>query len=265
MRTVDEIQLAIENTFEERTNQMIHPGSVVDLYNHAVATEMENAYQEIENNKNPHLYSKLAGDDLTDMGKMCDIIRRTDESDTNMLYRLHNWTLSNAKANTTAITTALLNMTYASDATYVPQVYGCGTGVVYIIPKDYSNETIALALAEAKERIEDVVSKALYVQYIVPRTIPVRFQIALNVSDDVDVTTIRAYLALQIKNYVNALAPKSYMEIGAIEKLCLAQSGVTYFRILSYTIDEETMLATKVLQATETKLMFDDIVWTEAD
>lgn len=221
-------------------------------------------YQEIENAKNPHLYSKLSGADLDDMCKMVGITRRENETDTTLLYRLHDWTLANAKGNTTAITDALLDLTYASNVTYVPQVYGCGTGVAYVIPKDYSNETIAAALNEAKDRIKDVCSPATYIQYIVPRTLPVRFQCAISAATaDVDISVLEALIALRIEQYVNAIAPKDFLEIGTIEKDILSLDTVSYFRVISYSVDEVTQTGIKVLQDTETKLIYDDILWTE--
>lgn len=220
-------------------------------------------YQTIEDNKNPHLYSNLSGDNLDDMCQMVNIVRRTDETDDTLLYRLNNWTLSNAMGNTTAITDALLDLEYASNVTYVPCVYGCGTAVAYVIPNEYSTDVINSALAEAKERIENVVSPSLYIQYIVPKIIPVSFSIALSVTDDTDIEFVKALLELKIEEYVNGLAPKEYMEIGQIEKFCMAEDTVSYFTILSYSVNDEEQSTIKVLQETETKLMLDTVSWTE--
>ena len=220
-------------------------------------------YQEIEDNKNPHLYSKLSGDNLDDMCHMVNITRRTDESDQTLLYRLNNWTLDNAMGNTTAITDALLDLAYASNVTYVPNVYGCGTAVAYVIPNDYSTDTIANALNEAKERVENVVSPSLYIQYIVPKIIPVSFSIALSVTKDTDIEFVKALLELKIQEYINSIAPKDYMEIGQIEKFCMEEDTVSYFKILSYSVNEEEQSGIRILQQTETKLMFDTISWTE--
>lgn len=263
MRTSEEIKNTITQVFEEKTNQLIRPGSVIDLYNNSISDSMESMYQEIEDAKNPHLYSKLSGTNLDDMCAMVGIVRRTGETDKTLLYRLHNWTLENAKGNTTAIDVALLDLTYASNVTYVPKVYGCGTGVAYVIPKDYSNETIANALTEAKERLKDVISPSLYIQYIVPRILPVRFQCAISVRSDTDISIVESLISLRIKNYIDAIAPKEMLSIGTIEKDVLALNTVTYFRIISYSIDSVTQTGIEVLQNVETKMMFDDITWTE--
>lgn len=264
MKTTEEIKNAIERHFSSHTNQVIRSGSVVDLYNDAVSDSMEGLYIEIENAKNPHLYSKLSGSNLDDMCTMVGIVRRENETDRTLLYRLHNWTLENAKGNMTAITAALLDLTYASNVTYVPRVYGCGTGVAYVIPKEYTNDTIAKALTEAKERISDVADPSLYIQFIVPRVLPVRFQCAIEAREDVDLAVLESYITMRVKEYIDAIAPKEYMSIGTIEKMVLALDEVSYFRIISYSIDGVTETGTETLQTVDTKLMFDDIIWTEA-
>ena len=224
---------------------------------------MNKMYQEIEDAKNPHLYSKLSGTNLDDECAMVGIIRRDNETDTTLLYRLHDWTLANAKGNTTAIADALLDLTYASNVTYVPRVYGCGTGVAYVIPKDYSDETIGKALSEAKERLSNVADPSLYIQYIVPRVLPVRFQCAIQAADNTDLSVLESLIVLKVKEYIDAIAPKDSLSIGAIEKMVLALDAVSYFRVISYSVDNVTETGTEVIQTVDTKLMFDDISWTE--
>lgn len=198
------------------------------------------------------------------MCNMVNIVRRDSETDNTLRTRLHDWTLSNAKGNTTAITDALLDLTYASNVTYIPGVYGCATGVAYVIPKTYTAEGIANALKEAKERVEDVASPSLYIQYIVPKILPVSFSIALDVSDDTDSTFVKGLLEVKIQNYVNAIAPKEYLEIGTIEKMCMEEPSVTYFKVLSYAVDNTEQLSIRILQDTESKMIYDTISWTEA-
>ena len=53
------------------------------------------------------------------------------------------------------------------------------------------------------------------------------------------------------------------LSIGTIEKDILALDTVTYFWIISYSIDSVTQTGIEVLQNVETKMMFDDITWTE--
>lgn len=263
IKTAEEIKNTIVRNFEQKTNQLIRSGSVVDFYNNAVSDSMNGLYQEIEDAKNPHLYSKLSGSNLDDECAMVGIVRRTNETDKTLLYRLHNWTLDNAKGNTTAITDALLDLTYASNVTYVPRVYGCGTGVAYVIPKEYTNDIIGKALEEAKERLKDVADPSLYIQYIVPRVLPVRLQCVIQVRDDVDISVMEAAIVLKVKEYIDAIAPKDSLSIGSIEKMVLAMDEVTYFRIISYSVDNVTETGTEVIQEVDTKLMFDDITWTE--
>lgn len=264
VKTASEVQLDIQHRFENKIRKLIQNGSTIDLFNLSISNEFGTAYQTIEDNKNPHLYSKLSGTDLDDMCAMVGLTRRDGETDNTLLYRLHNWTLDNSKGNSTACNDILLNLTYASNATYVPMVYGCGTAVVYVIPKEYSNDIITKALEEAKEKLESVQSPCVYTQYIVPKSIPIKMSIALSVADDTDISFVESLLELKIQSYINNIAPKDYMDIGAIEKMCLSYDKVTYFRILSYTVDGDSITSTKVLQDTETKMLYDTIIWTES-
>ncbi len=263
VKTTEEIKNTIIQNFEEKTNQLIRSGSVIDFYNNAVSDSMNKMYQEIEDAKNPHLYSKLSGDNLDDECAMVGITRRSNETDKTLLYRLHNWTLANAKGNTTSITDALLDLTYASNVTYVPRVYGCGTGVAYVIPKEYTDEIISKALEEAKERLNDVIDPSLYIQYIVPRVLPVQFQCSIQAREDVDISILESLIVLKVKEYIDAIAPKESLSIGSIEKMVLALDEVSYFRVISYSVDGVTETGTETMQTVDTKLMFDDITWTE--
>lgn len=248
---------------ESKIGGLIRHGSVVDLYALATSEEFLRTYDEIENAKNPHLYSRLTGKNLDDLGYMLGIIRRTDETDDTMRTRIKDWCLANAKGNSTALRDALLNLEYAANVTYVPRVYGCGTAVAYVLPKEYTKEYIEKALAEARERVSNVASPSLYIEYVVPKVLPVSFSIALGVGDDVDISFVKNLLEYKIQAYVNGIAPKEYMNIGDIERTGLNETSVTYFRILSYSVDNNEQSAIRVAQETETKLLLDTISWTE--
>ena len=110
MKSLTQIHQSIKNFFQDKIKDTIERGSVIDLFMLSTANEISDAYDYIESNKNPHIYTKLNGQNLDDMVKMCGFQRREGESDQNLLYRLLNWTLINEKSNTIAIDAALLNL-----------------------------------------------------------------------------------------------------------------------------------------------------------
>lgn len=262
MRTFLEIKNTLSDTLKKKIKDDFRPGSIIDFFLSAVANSEEQIYQEIEDAKNPHLYSKLKESNLDDMCSMVGLERRNEETDSTLLYRFHNWTLENAKANTTAISDALLNLEYASNVTYIPQVHGCGTGVAYIIPKTYETDIIEKALLETKKRLENVISPSLYVEYIVPQILSIQLQCDISFQDDIDQEALKSIILLKIYEYINNIPPKDYVDLGTIEKIVLKMPEVRFFRVISYAINEKQQTSLRILQETDTKLMLNNIIWT---
>ena len=168
MVTTSDITQKIHSDFKTMTGKEFRHGSAINFYTEAVGRSLETAFQEIENNKNPHIYTNLDTDGLNKTGVFVGVPRNDGEDDQTYLYRIMNWTNTKAASNLSAINAALLSMTNASNAQYFPGVYGAGTGVVYVIPTEYSKDIITAALAEAKTRLSEVISPESYTEYIVP-------------------------------------------------------------------------------------------------
>ena len=64
MKSLSDIYNSLINKFKKKTNLDIYKGSVMDKYNIAIADSLHDVYQEIENNKNPHIYTNLSGSDI---------------------------------------------------------------------------------------------------------------------------------------------------------------------------------------------------------
>lgn len=263
MKTANAIRSDIASRFKARTNKDIRGGSVIDLIHSAVSEEMEDAYTEIENNKNPHIYTNMDTASLDKTGFFVNVPRETDETDQNYLHRIMNWTKLKAASNLTAINDTILNMTYASNAQYFPGIYGAGTGVVYVIPKTYDDTVITNALKEAKEKLVEVIDPAAYTEYIVPTIVPVKFIIKIS-SENGDLDYIKTNTSSLIRAYINAIAPKEYLSIGKVNKIGETLENVDYFNVLATHLDGETKTDLKFLQGLETKFLFDEIVWEEA-
>ncbi len=67
----------------------------------------------------------------------------------------------------------------ASNVTYVPMVYGTGTAICYVIPKEYTVENRS-CLNEAKDRLKNVTSPSLYIEYVTPALKAVTLSITLS-------------------------------------------------------------------------------------
>lgn len=265
LRTAEQVRSDITERFEKRMNNEIASGSVLDFYNTAIGETLEDVYQEIENNKNPHLWSKLYGAQLDDMGVMLNCPRDVDENDTSYRYRLMNWVLKNEASNTTAITDVLLNSTYASNIEFCPFTKGSGTATCYIIPKDYNDVTITNALQEAHQKVAKIASPSLYVEYIIPTIRNVKFQIFISGNDSADLDIIKENLTNEIREYVNTIAPQDFLEVGAINKMGVSQPNINYFNVVELLIDDEPVGSISVVQELDSKFIFDDIIWEEVD
>lgn len=261
-KTVEQISDDINSRFLITTGKEYRPGSALGFFNEAVARSLADAYNEIEDSKDPHIYTNLSGNNLDLMGAFVNVPREVDESDDDYLYRIMNWTYLKASANLTAINDSLLNLTYASNAEYYPQVYGAGTGAVYVIPKDYNQDTINKALAEVKDRVKNVISPESYTEYIVPTAIPVTIVAKVEAKDG-DLDYIKSNIELKYDTYINAIAPNDSLEISVLDKLGLDTDGIDYFAVRGVYINEKYIVATSIMQTLETKMLFSGITWED--
>lgn len=227
----------------------------------AVSETLQDVYQEIEDNKTPHIWSSLAGEKLDDTGTMFNLPRKEGESDTNYKYRLQQWLLSSEASNTAAISNALMELKYASNVDYVPYTKGSNTATCYIIPINYNTSTIQNALTEVTDIVEQIASPSLYVEYIIPTIKGVKLQIFMSAPNG-DTETIQNNLTTQITEYINTIPPKSYLEVGTINRMGINEPNVDYFNVVALMIDNVVSDSVRVLQTIDSKLLFDDIIWT---
>ena len=264
MKTAEQVRNDIIERFENRIQDSIEDGSLIDIYTTVIGEEGEALYNEIDRNRTPHIWSSLEGQQLDDTGIMLNLPRKTGESDANYRYRLMNWVLTNEASNLTAINDALLLPTYASNIEFRPKVYGCGTAVCYVIPKEYTSDYITNSLIEAKNIVEGIATPGLYVEYIVPQVQGVKLQVYM-VSEDGDIDAIHSNIENKVLEYINNIPPKAYMQVGQINRIGILEPKVDYFNVLSVIIDDEVISDTSVLQNIDTKLLFDEIIWTGSE
>lgn len=263
-KSAETIYTDINETFYQATGKDYRSGSALGFFTDAVSRALEDAHTEIDNNKNPHIYTNLSGEDLDKFGTMVNVPRESFESDDTYLYRILNWTYLKAGANKTAVNDSLLNLTYSSNAEYYPGVYGAGTGVVYVIPKTYETETMNDALQEVKERIADVISPESYTEYIIPTPIAVKI-VCYITSEYGDVDYLKSQAETSIKDYINAIAPNDYLSVGAINKMIINMDNVDMFAVDGVYLDGTRNYNNKILQDIETKMLFDSVVWEGDD
>lgn len=264
MKTAAQVREDILNRFYSKTRTQIEAGSVVDIFARVLAEIDEDIYQEIDRNRTPHVWSYLEGQQLDDTGTMLNLPRKTGESDANYRYRLMNWTLTNEASNYTAINDALLLPTYASNIEFRPKIRGCGTGVCYVIPKEYTSHYITNSLLEAKKIVESVASPSLYVEYIVPEILGVQLQVYM-ISENGDIDAIKGNIERNVLEYINNIPPYSYLQVGQINRIGILEDKVDYFNVMSVIINGATTTDTAIVQRIDTKFLYDEIIWTGSD
>ena len=266
MKTMQEIYQDIRNKFFKKTSIDIERGSTIDYYILATSDMISDAQKEIENNKTPHIYSSLKGEQLDDMAVLVGLTRRQDESDKNFLYRILNWNISNKASNLTAIETALMDMKFCSHVTYVPHVFGCGTSAAYIIPKNMNEEGKELAIEETKNRLKDVVSPSSYIEYIIPKISSIKMRLLIN-AKAADIKTIKNNIQDKIIKYVNGIAPGEYLEIGEINKIGSNEPNIKYFNVGNLFVNGKETGAVSILQKVDSKFVMseEDIIWLEVE
>jgi hypothetical protein len=259
MKFIEDIYNSIINKFKKKTNLDIYKGSVMDKYTVSISDALQDVYQEIEDNKNPHIYTKLSGSDIDSMGLLVGCPRRENEDDSSYLYRMVNWNTSHQCGNTTAIETALMNLSYASIAKYVPYTQGVATATVYVIPKSLDDNTIKLAINEVEDRLKDVVSSTTYINIIIPDILKITVNCYLSVYKDLE--NVKNNIAEKFKDYINNIPTGDYLEVGQLNKIGTNESNVNYFSISTVLINEEELYDLKVIQTIDKKFVFDNIIW----
>ena len=262
VKTSQEIHDGIKARFEGRIGDSIQDDSAIDLFTGALSEEFRRIYQEIEDNKTPHVWTALQGDTLDKAGVGMNLPRETGESDSSYMYRILSWIAIAEASNDSAINAALLNPQKASNFDYVPYSNGCGTSTVYVIPKEYTEKSISDALEEASSIMARVASPSLYVQYIVPEIRAVRLQIVME-TDGGDISLIRSAIETDVKEYINTIPPHEYLEVGEINKIGVNTPKVSYFSVIGVIINGNMMVDASYLQEVDTKFLFDDIIWEE--
>lgn len=265
MKTFEQIYLDIKDKFYSSTKIDISKGSVIDMFLKSVSYMLSIAHKEIEDNKQPYLFTKQTGEELDDTGYFLQCPRLTNESDENYKYRLMKWVQRNASCNLEAINEAIRTLSFSSSATYVPYTDGVGTATVYLIPYKYEEDYIKNAIAEAKSVLDKVISPSSIVEYTVPTPSKIKLVVYLDVKENADINYIKKEIIDKTKNYINNLAPGSSLMLGAINNLALNVDGVEYFNVVQVYIDDKESTAFEILQTVTSKMLFDEIIWWEVD
>lgn len=260
MKTFSEIYNSIKTKFFNKTGLDIQSGTVIDNFLIASAYELEDAHKEIANNKNPHLYTELSGNDLDKMGYGLQLQRLVGEVDDAYFFRLINWMYSAQSGNIIAIQAALTAMIYASSVIYVTKTHGASTATAYIIPVSYDGNTPENAIEETKTRLKNVVSPTAEIDYIIPNIIPIKFSIYLSTKDS-NINQIQSLIESQVKTYVDSIPVGSYLELGEINKIGILTNGVEYFNVTQTYINDVESSNIEFLQTIDSKFLFSEIVW----
>lgn len=260
MKDFAQIYKSILTGIQSKLGVEITPGTILDLYAKATSTAVEEAYIEIENNKNPHLYTNLKGGDIDKLGLLINCPREANEDDTTYLKRCLDWTKNNASSNRTCIEDALLNLKYSSHATYVPYTSGVGTATIFAIPIEYSDEVKSKAIEEIALKIKDITSPDSFIDIKLPDPIPVKVAIYMSTTE-ADDKYIKENIQTAIENYINNIPIGEALSYGAINKIGIKESRVEYFNATHIYLDGELMGTLNKVQGVSSKFLFDEIIW----
>lgn len=260
---IDKIYRSICDLIKAKTNLDIAEGTAADSLILATSSAINEAYNEIENNKTPHIYTKLEGDSIDGVGMLVGCTRRGGESDSDYLYRVLRWNKENQASNLTAIENALLDMTYSSNCKYVPLTHGIGTGTVYIIPKQMTDTNKEDAINEVKEKLKHVCSPSSYIEYVIPNPLFVDIHVYIKASKDMDNT--KRNIESKIEQYINNIKPGDSFETGMINRIGVNETNIEYFSVSNVIIDGKEMQSLSVVQKLEDKLIYNSIVWNEVE
>lgn len=265
IRSFEEIYKSIIKNFYDRTNIDVEPRSVIDMIFKAISDCLHTVYQTIEDNKKPYLFTRQKGEELDNTGYFLSCPRLDEESDSNYLYRLSNWTQRNATCNKTAIEDKCKELKYSNAANYVPYTHGIGTATVYLIPLDYSEESVTRSVNEAQLEISKVIAPTSIVYFKVAEPSKIRLVAYLDVKEGYDLVTIKRDILNIVKNYINSIAPGDSLYLGEINKIGLGVTGVEYFNVIQLFNNDEELSDFELLQTVQAKFLLEEIIWWEVE
>lgn len=257
MKNFSELYASLKNSFKKRSSLDIAEGTVLDFYMLSASEALSEAYEEIENNKNPHIYTNLKGEDIDKMAILINCPRMPNESDSSYLYRCMRWTMINASSNATSIESALSNLEHSSIATYVPYTAGTGTATVFLIPKNYDNAENCIP--EARKRLSNVISPDSYINYVISIPMPVEIKCYISFEENVDEESVRNNISEKVKEYVNNIIIGGTLSFGGINKIGSQEPGVDFFNTLIININGQPMRDLNRIQTIESKFLFESI------
>lgn len=231
----------------------------------SVADMLHQIYDKIEENKKPYLFTNQKGDELDATGYFLQCPREEEESDSNYLYRLSNWTQRNASCNQQAILDKCKELKYSSSQNYVPYTKGIGTATIYVIPLDYTDTAITRALVEAQEKISPVMSPASIVEFQVPDPKYIKIVAYLDIKNGSDSENIKRTIKAQIKDYINTIPPGTSLYLGEINNIGLDVDNVEYFNVVQIFANNEEITNFEILQTISAKFLFDQIIYWEVE
>lgn len=222
-------------------------------------------YDVIEENKKPYLFTKQSGDELDSTGYFLQCPREENESDSNYLYRLSNWTQRNAACNQQAIEDKCKELKYSSTQNYVPYTKGVGTATVYIVPLDYENAAQTRALLEAQEKLSPVISPSSIVEFVIPEPKYIKLVAYLDVKKSSDAESIKRSIQDNVKQYINTIPPGSSLFLGEINNIGLDIENVEYFNVVQMFSNDNEITDFEILQTVSSKFLFDQIIYWEVE
>jgi len=259
-KSFDSIYKSLKKNFYNYSKINIAEGTILDFLFLSITEVFKKIYEEINNNRTPHIYSSLKGTELDSFGLQLGVIREPNEQDDSFLKRIMTWKLSNEKSNLTAINNSLMNLQYASYVTYVPLTQGTATATAYVIPKSYNEDIPQKAINEVRYKLKQTVSPSTYITYIIPSIRPIKLIIYID-GKNIDLNLTKLNLKTKIEDYINNIAPGDYLSIGEINKIGVNEEGINYFKIEQIYINNQEIKDLEVLQKTDSKFIFEDITW----
>ena len=265
IKTLLEIYKELKESFYKKTNIDIGRGTIIDMLFSAIADQFSMIYQTIEDNKKPYLFTKQYGDELDSTGYFVSLPRIDGESDDNYRYRLMNWNLRHASCNATAINDKCKELEFSTAANYVQHTKGIGTATIYLTPLSYDEEDIKLAINEATEKVSTVINPSSRVEFQVPTPIDVKLVAYLKIKTDGDQYIIKQEINNKVKEYINSIAPGSYLELGDINEIGLAVESVEYFNVVQVYLDDKEATDFEILQTIKARFVYNQIIWWDVE
>ena len=205
--------------------------SVAVLLMRILAEELVSLYAQARLAWQDARLSEATDEGLDRIGEELKMPRLPGEDSENYRFRLSEAFMSAPKATEAAIRQRLLQIDGVQAVLFRPYVYGPGSGAVILVVSDPARQEAVRDAAQAA--LQDVVAMGSVIRVLLPRLVPVRVAVTLQLSPEAPAEVLRSRVRQAISQYIGGLLPGQSLVVSEL----IERMKVVDDRVVDVAID----------------------------